>query len=247
MGTSKSYTAPTTPEWRKLKTNITREARQGRPSTPTMQNIINEYVAAGGGASRISKGRGTFGGAKSAQNVARGIAGFISTVGAQGFHEALRKIGLDSLEGKSVSEISAFLLDVFASSSNTLDDIDARSALSRLMNDLFNGAQTIEDIERIMEEQTQGQHLNDLLFKFFGYYIYEQFSRVFYERLVARVGEDQANRFLNGIRDYVKSALKYKTHGKDIKQIDWDGSEGKKVVDDILQEALDVFGENYAS
>ena len=61
------------------------------------------------------------------------------------------------------------------------------------------------------------------------------------------MGEDQANRFLNGIHDYVKSALTYKTHGKDIKQIDWDGSEGKKVVDDILQEALDVFGENYAS
>lgn len=247
MGTSKSYTAPTTPEWSKVKTEVTRGARQSRPTTLMARSVLDNYITAGGGALRISRGKGTFGRGKSAQDVARGIAGFISTINSQGFREALSKLGLNSLEGKSVTEINSFLLDSFAATTNTLDDIDARSALSRLMNNLLDEAQTIEDVERIMGELAQGQHLNELLFNFFGFYIYEQFARVFYERLITRIGEQRTNNYIDGIYDYIKAALNYKTHNKDIKQIDWDGIEGKSIIDDILQEVLEIFGGTYAS
>lgn len=243
MGTSKSYNPPTSKEWQKLKNKVTRDSKQSSLPSEETRNIIRDYINTVGGTSRVSSGKGTFGGTKSAQHAASRLASFISQVNNVGFNEALRKIGLDKLEGKSVKEINAFLLNYFAKEVNTLDDVDARNAMSRLMDDLLAKAKTAEDVERIMNEQAQGLALNEILLEFFGYYLFEQFSRVFYERLVARIGKAKADSFFKNIEDYLKSKVKLASFKKDIKKIDWNGREGKEIIDNIFKEVLDVFGE----
>ena len=103
--------------------------------------------------------------------------------------------------GKPVSEVLLGLLDRLGGNSSTIDEADARQALSDLQEELFAEATDAEKIEAVLLDAAQ--NLENLLERFFGYYIFEQFSRVSFERLVQRVGDLKATSFLNshsGIR-----------------------------------------------
>ena len=84
--------------------------------------------------------------------------------------------------------------------------------------------------------------LENLLERFFGYYIFEQFSRVFYERLVQRVGAQQAISFLGQIREFIQSSLAGRAMERDLSSIDWGGAEGSTIVSEICSQTLEVFG-----
>ncbi len=242
MGTSTAYEAPSTPQWRELKGKVTRLSRRGRPSAVSARSVLRDYIAANGGARQIAHGSGSLGRNREAQAVARNLAGFISSVGVLGAREALRQLGIEELDGRSVGEISLLLIAHLGGPSSTIDGVDARNALSRLRNDLLEDAETSADVERILEEYAQGEEFDSLLFNFFGYYLFEQFRRVFFERLVERVGESQAMAFLGRMFDFIKSALRHITLDQDISKIDWAGEQGGAIADDILQKTLAVFG-----
>lgn len=55
MGTSKAYDAPTTPQWKNLKTSVTKLARKGRPGTTDSERVVRGYVDARWG-TRTSRG-----------------------------------------------------------------------------------------------------------------------------------------------------------------------------------------------
>jgi hypothetical protein len=78
--------------------------------------------------------------------------------------------------------------------------------------------------------------------RFFGHYIFEQFSRVFYERLVQRVGAQQAMAFLGQIREFIQSALANRATERDLSGIDWGGPQGANVISEICSQTLEVFG-----
>lgn len=240
MGTSKGYNAPTSPQWTNVKREVTRLVRHGRPSPSSVRKIIRDYIIANGGPRGMAGGGGVAGGSKAAQKIAGNLAGFLSSVDSLGFQEALRQVGLESFVGKPVKEIVFSLLDYFGGPASTINDVDARKGLSDLMDELFGDAET-EEVEQIMETVSQREELGNVLLKFFGYYLYEQFCRVFYERLVAGVGETRAEEFLDEIRDHICSVLKNETLNQDISKIDWSGEQGKVITDNILQETLEVF------
>lgn len=241
MGTSTGYNAPTSPQWRQAKTQVTQAARRGRPTRGLARSVISSYISANGGARGLASGGGVAGGSRAARNVAGNIAGFVTSVGTQGFRETLRMVGLGSLEGKSVEEIICSLADYLGGPANTANDADLRKAILDLTDELLSEAEGFDDVEKIMEELSQKGNLNKLLIKFFGYYLYEQFCRVFYERLVERVGESNADQFIGGIREYIVSALERDTSNLDISRIDWSGEQGKEIAERILQETLEVF------
>lgn len=137
-------------------------------------------------------------------------------------------------------EILAGLLDHLGGSSSTLDDVDARAALSRLQDELLGDAEDAAEVERILAGQAAQLEL--VLEMFFGFYLFEQFCRVFFERLVQRVGETRAHSFLSEIEGFLRSALVNRTVGRDLAGIDWTGSEGRTLVTDILESTLRVFG-----
>ncbi len=68
------------------------------------------------------------------------------------------------------------------------------------------------------------------------------FCRVFFERLVQRVGDEQAHSFLDDIGDYINSTLANRTTDRDISQIDWAGEGGKAITTEIMESTLSVFG-----
>ena len=241
MGTSTNYNAPTSPQWRKLKGKVTRLTGQGSLTSDSIKEILRDFVNANYGSSPRRNGTGGAARRRTAQNVAQDIGRFFSSVANVGFGEAFEDAGLGSLEGKTLSEIAHLLLDHFGGTSNTLDKADVRTALCDLIDEIFNGADTVEGIEEAMEMRSHGEALDNLIRLFFGYYIYEQFCRDFYGQLVANIGYERAEESLNEIRDYICELLRDVIGDQDISQVDWNGSQGQQIVEQILQETLEVF------
>ena len=241
MGTSTNYNAPTSPQWSKLKGKVTRLTRQGTLGSTGIKGILQDFVTVNYGVSRGARSGGGTGHRRIAQNVARNIGQFFSSVADVGFREAFERAGLGSLEGKSVREIGYSLLDYLGGPSSTIDETDARQALSDLMDEILNDADSLEDVEEAMEMESHGEALEDLIQRFFGYYIYEQFCSVFYERLVDGIGHIQADKCVDEIRDYICAAVKDVISDKNVSKIDWSGTQGQQIVDKILQDTLEVF------
>lgn len=244
MGTSTSYTAP--PSWGELKGDVTRAASSG-PLTPGVaRQILQSHIRQNGGAHAMARGGGGGGGGvvgsgRAARAVAGRLGGFIADVGTYGFNEALRRTGLSDFIGRPVQEILGALLDRLGGPASTIDDVDARTALSRLHDKLLANAIDAAEVERILTAQTT--QLESVLRDFFGFYLFEQFCRVFFERLVQRVGETRAYSFLNDIEDFINSTLTNRTFDHNLALIDWAGTEGQTIASDIMETTLKVFGD----
>jgi len=243
MGTSAPYDAP--PNWGEVKSEVTRLARDGNIPAARLRRLVQKVVHANGGRTEMARGgrQGASGGAGSAapaRAVAGRLANFISDVRQFGLAEAAKRAGLGDLSGKPVSEILNALLDRLGGESSTIDDADARQALSDIQEELLADAQTVEEVEAILSNPEL--NIESLLERFFGLYIFEQFSRVFYERLVQRVGAQQALSFLGQIKEFIQSSLAGRSMERALSKIDWGGTEGANIVSEICAQTLEVFG-----
>ena len=243
MGTSKSYQAPTNPPWANYKKEVTNASRNGAVSTVVAKSVLHDYIQTNGGATAIARGGGTIGGSRASQKAGGRVGWFVGSVANQGLDETLRDVGLDELVGKSAGEITLALIDKLSEDGSTLDQVDARNAMSDLFTDLLAEAETYAQVTEKLEEKLQLASIDNILIRFFGFYLYQQFCRLFYERLVARHGEEKTDQFLDSIRDFIISELKFETFGKNITNVDWLGDEGKSMTDEILERTLNVFGE----
>jgi hypothetical protein len=239
MGTSTSYSAPGS--WGALKRDVTTAASEGAASAATASRIIGHFIQQNGGVARMSSGAGSGGtiGGSAGRALAQRLGGFISAVGEVGLAEALRREGLAELVGRPVQEILAALLDRIGGPASTIDDVDARTALARLQEELLKEAQTPEDVERILQEQATS--LDVMLRDYFGLYLFEQFCRVFFERLVQKKGESKALAFLDDIKEFIKATLINRVGRRVVAKISWAGQEGAKLCADIMQATLAVF------
>lgn len=241
MGTSSGYNAPTSPQWTVVKSDVTRSAPGGRPSAGVARRILREYVEAAGGPRRIATGGGSVGGGAAAQRVAASLASFAQAAAANGLDSALRGIGLGALVGRPLAEVLDALVDRLGGPASSLDDVDARNALSRLRDEMFDQCETTGELEETLTAAITGDGLAELLMRFYSFCLFEQFTRTFYERLVARVGDLAAGSFLGGIKDYIASAIEAVHVDRDLRRVDWAGAEGRAIADGILQDCLFVF------
>lgn len=237
MGTSSGYSAP--PSWGDLKGQVTRAAGNATRTQATTSAVLRNYIRQNGGSATIARSGGVVGRARAAQQTAARLGAFISDVAEVGLNEALTRAGWDDLIGRPTHEFLNALIDRLTAGASTIDEVDARNALALLQDRLLEDTATSEDVERILG--AEATNLESLLAEFFGYYIYEQFCRVFFERLVQRVGEERATSFLRDIQALIAATLANRTAGRDLGDIDWEGKEGRDIVVDIMETALNVF------
>ena len=96
-----------------------------------------------------------------------------------------------------------------------------------------------DEVERIL--QARVENLDEFLARYFGFYLYEQFCRVFFERLVQRVGESTALSFLNDIREFILASITNRLAGRSARGVDWAGNEGATFCSAIMEATLEVF------
>ena len=237
MGTSSSYSAP--PSWGELKTQVTRAAGNATRTPAATAAVLRNFIRENGGARRVARSGGVIGHPRAAQLTASRLGAFISDVASVGLDEALTRAGWKDLIGRPVHELLNAMIDRLTGGASTIDEVDARNALAKLEDRLLREAASPEDVERILGNEAS--NLEPLLAEFFGYYIYEQFCRVFFERLVQRVGEERAASFLAEIEALIASTLANRTVGRNLTDIDWHGKDGHDLIADIMETTLQVF------
>jgi hypothetical protein len=242
MGTSKGYSAPQTPQWSHVKSIVTRTAGAGKPERAVAREVVGAFVTALGGPKAASRGSGSIGRGRAAQRVAAGFASFATAVALDGLDAALARNGLAALVGRPAAEVLDALIEHLGGPADTLDDVDARNALARLREEMLNDLETREELEEMLSGMVTKDQLEHFLVAFFGYYLFEQFIRVFYERLVRRVGDARATAYLDGIEAYLRAVIEEQHQSRDLGAVDWAGDEGQRLTDSILEEALRVFG-----
>jgi len=241
MGTSTGYDAPTTPQWGELKSDITKLARDGRPTSDQSREIIRKYIKSNGGSRNISQGNGVVS-SNSAQRTASRLSRFLSDVKQYGFEEAVHRLNVNSYKGMRVLDFTLILTDFLSESATSLDDADSRNALSRLMEELFDEASDVEELDKVLEQKLDEFKIEGILMKFFSYYLYEQFCRVFYERLVTRVGDIKAESFLLGIFEYITSEVQLMNSEESLTLTDWGSTDLNETCSDILHRTLTIYG-----
>ncbi|HWO75978.1 MAG TPA: hypothetical protein VNM69_08795 [Bacillus sp. (in: firmicutes)] len=215
-------------------------AKEGPLGIDNSKQLVGQFIRANGGSQGVARNGGM--GAKSAQAIAKNLGSFLSLVNRIGLDEVLKQAGLEHLKDRTTSDIVLSLIDYFGEDASTIDQVDARNALSQLMDELFEEAEGMDDIGQVLEGSANPDKLTEILEKFFGYYVYQQFCRSFYERLASKVGNTQAESFLNDILDYIKSEITVLALDRDITQVDWNGQEGEEICAQVLEKTLDVFG-----
>jgi hypothetical protein len=244
MGTSAKYDAP--PAWSDLKGDITRAAGGGPLSAQVAGNIVRSFIRHNGGVGVMARtgsasgSSGSVASGRAARATAGRLSGFVAGVADFGLEQALRNAGWSDLVGRPVREILAALLDRLGGEASTIDDVDARMALAQLQAKYFAAAETSDELEALLAQQVA--KIEIVLQDFFGLYLYEVFCRVFFERLVQRVGETRSYAFLDQIRGFIIAALANRAIERDLSGVDWGGPEGAAITSEIMEATLSVFG-----
>lgn len=243
MGTSASNGGPTDPQWGKHKRRVTHGCKNGGARSDTAREALRDYIRTNNGSRNISRGGGDVGGSRSVQRTGRNIARFAARVQDAGLDEALREVGLGNLIGQPAETIIFGLVDRLCDDGGTFDEVDARKALEDLYEEMLEEAETYEDVEEVLQERMHADALEDLLSRFFGHYLFHQFCRIHYERLVGNAGEQVVNSYMSDVQDFIQAVLEDKMYNRDLSDINWNGDEGERITEEIHQQTLAVFEE----
>ena len=155
MGTSTKYEAPTSEEWRNLKTKVTKLVTQDKSSPTDIRKITHEFVTINEGWIWATNDSESTERGQAALRIAQKIGTFFSLVADHGFREAFKQTNLGLLEDHKVCEIKNLLLVYLGGHSNMHDEVDARNGLSNLLNEILNDADPLEKIEEAMETSSR--------------------------------------------------------------------------------------------
>jgi len=195
----------------------------------------------GGGSTGASGGRPVQRGRRVIR-VGQNLGGFVASVGQSGLATALREFGLADLIGRSAAEVTGAIVERLAGPGSTMDATLARVALNKLRQELLGTAKTFEDVEYILRSTLEQVQVAGLLIQYYGHYLYERFSRDFYEKLIKSSGVEKARRSVESIRRTIFASLRAKIAGRNPVDVDWRGEEGHQLAERILVETLQIFG-----
>ncbi|MCG6188663.1 NUDIX hydrolase [Maribellus maritimus] len=246
MGTSKSYEgAKGNPNWSHLSGSVTRACDTGTISNNSLSNVASNFAKFLGGSNYGGRGRSKIGG-RAGIRTAQRLGGFFGDVKSSGFRSALSGIGFDVTDTTKPNEAINYLLEYCAGVASSLDETAAKAAERQLLEEIGSEAKDFEELARNFEQKIEEYGIEELLVKYYAYYIYEHLSIDFYEKLIEEKGKAATTNFYTQLRKYLVEKVKNISRNRDLSKIDWAGKEGDELVKNIFEDTLKAF-ENYES
>lgn len=244
MGTSKSYKATVQgqPQWGELSSSVTRNCDGSDITADNILRILGNYVNVIGGANVSGNGRSRIAGKsgiKTSKKIGGFIGDFISFNGSLG--EALTQTGLTDLTGKSVEDIINHLIEYCSGPASTIDDRAAKEASRKLLEEIASGADTIEELQDNLQNKVETESLENLIVKYFGYYILEHLSIMFYEKLVKEKGKTECSNLFRQIEGYILDRMDDMNKTNPLNDINWGSNAADRIIKNIQVDVLTVF------
>lgn len=240
MGTSQSINSSVkgNPNWGKLGNSLSRVSSVVNISNKQSSNILRHFVNAIGGSQTAGTGRSSsFGNA--GVRTANRLLSFINGVQALGLSSSLSEIGIYDLKDLSVSDLINNLILHCTDGSANLDEAAAKSANDKLLQQLFDDVDDINDAEQQINS-IDNEKKNELLVIFFSHYIVEFSSELFGERILNKENGNRERTFFQ-ILNYIKNLLKEEVKNRDLSTIRWENDDGTKLIKEIQTEILKVW------
>lgn len=266
MGTSTDYKSPSGTNWRGHKSRVTNAASSGTNDSKKLEKVVGSFLAAagsptaaatgpgtgagsggsGGGGSRSGGGRSGGGsrggvGGRAGRSAARRLGSFAYSVGSQGLATALQDLGLGSLIGSSAEAIQDALIDVLCEDGGLLDEGDARQAMDDSLIELLDGAQTYQEVENALNNTLSAANLRDVLYRFFGNYIYRQLVRHHYERLLRAQGQQSTEDFFQEVKSTISSSISEFVSNNPAPILNWNTTDVDGFITQVQQDIFDIF------
>jgi len=244
MGTSKSFSDARhtmVPNWGDLSSSMTSNCDSSTVSPVKLQNILNNYVSSLGGASIAGRGGSKVGG-KGGIRTAKKLGAFFGAFTSSGsIREALKTIGLTDLNEKTVAEIINYLIEYCSGTASTIDETAAKEASRQLLEELISSANDVDEIEQLLSDKFNVNTSEDLIIKYFGYYMFEHLSRWFYEHLIKSKSESECNNLFRQIKEFIFERVLTLHKTNPLQDIDWSSASADTVIKNIQQDVLTVF------
>lgn len=232
MGTSKGYLPPTGYLWSDAKRAVTAMARNNFQGSGIGRAVSKFADATMSGKSSASGGLNSF--ASSASSA----IGFFDYVGQYGFNEALNKVGLQNLVGKSNEEIYIGLLDYFSGDGSSIEKNITRDSMSELLKEQFLDMNDEDDYDDIIANMDMNKFIKDFIIKF----IQKSFLTNFSEKIEGLCKNlDEYVTAENNIKDFIKIEIDKKYTYEELSKVDWNGSEGKSFMNAKCEKAFEIF------
>ncbi|GHU75797.1 hypothetical protein FACS189461_2580 [Spirochaetia bacterium] len=244
MGTSKSYGGlKGNPNWPKLSRTMTSACKAGPISKPHLNRIISNIPGIIGGSEYGGKGKSQIIG-QSGIRTAQKLGSVLNEIKSKGFSSTVSGLGFRIDSNTTPSSVTNFLLEHCAGVASSLDDTAAKEAERKLLDEIGGEAKTFLDLEQNFKEVLDSYGIDELIIKFYAYYLNEHLSIGFYEKLVKDKGRENAGNLYSQLKDFLIEKLKNISIEKDLTKIDWSGSEGETLVTDIFQQTIGAFENN---
>ncbi len=246
MGTSQSYSGfSKNPNWKPLSDSITRACDSGNIPNRKLARVAGNFVRLLGGSNLGGRGQSKIGG-KSGIRTAQRLGGFFSDINSLGFSQALANTGFDYDETQSSNDVINHLLEYCAGVASTIDDTAAKEAERQLLEEIVTEAQDFRELEESFKEKIEEYGIEELIIKYYAYYMYEHLSIDFYEHLIKSKGKSMCGNLYKQLKDFLFEKVKNISRNRDLSRIKWDGDEGNEMVKNIFEDTLKAF-EGYES
>lgn len=187
----------------------------------------------GGGKARSIMGTGI-------RPTALRVASFLSDVKKVGLVQALADRGIADAGKLPPDKLALAIADILQENSNHIIETELRDALSQVFEKISEEQASLEDMEVALD--AAAGDICTVVTQLFECYIIERFKTIHGEHLSAKHGFEAADKIVDGARHYVASELALeKASRRDLTEVDWGGTEGKQIVEAILERTVSVY------
>lgn len=245
MGTSKSFSDTRhamMPNWGDLSIAITTSCDSSIVPLEKRKKILRNYVAVIGGSNKAGRGGSKIAG-KSGIRTAKNIGVFFGAFTGSGnnLRETLENTGLTDLQNKSVEDVINHLIEYCSGTASTIDEVAAKEATRKLLEELVSKAESIDEMEEILSNKFDESSSEDIIIQYFGYYIYEHLDKWFYEKLIKEKNQSDCNSLFRQIKDFIFESLKEVQRVNSLQNLDWGSDDADRLIKNIQQDILTVF------
>lgn len=244
MGTSKSFSNirhAMMPNWGDLSSSVTANCDGTSLPDNKKRGILEDYVAVLGGSKIAGRGGSKIGG-RSGIRTAKKLGSFFGTFNrSNDIREALESTGLTDLSDKSVEDVINHLIEYCSGPAATIDEVAAKEATRKLLEELVSNAEDVEDIEEMLKHKFEEVSSEDLIIRYFGYYIYEHLDKWFYEKLIKDKNQTNCHNLFRQIKDFIFEQLKDVQRTNSLQDLDWGSDDSDRLIKNIQEDILTVF------
>ena len=205
-----------------------------------IKSAFKNLVKTGGGIKNISSGKSKSIG-RAGLKSSRKLVDFYTSVSSEGLQKALQNIGLSNLIGKSVQDITDFLLVYCSDINSGMDETAASKATCEVLNEIAKGSDNdLEKFEELINVYVNENGLADILCQFWGLYIYEHLSQRFQEKITQQKGVEISKETFRTIKEDIMGQVKVLNETRSISKINWQGEEGSKNIESIFESIIKI-------